>query len=141
MQLQQHKLPDGFKGGWFATLSSGETIYEKEKPSVPGELSCWQQLLDRLKSGEKITELHLIRGNCHIVTMRNSEVFQGYLQRHSMKGLTNATFQGIGTVADDMVFITWTDGRVVYQDTRNLSEVWSATTVRAREQTLAHNIN
>lgn len=119
--------------GWIASLSNGQTVFEE--PPVPGEKSSWQKLLDRLAAENlKITQLRLQHGGLVIVCDHHKKI-QGYCMAYEALKImfreTEQRFQGIGSVMNDMVFMTWTDGNGhVRQDIRPLSEMRVHTTLK-----------
>lgn len=110
--------------GWIASLSNGETIFET--PAVPGEHTSWQKLLTRLKEeGLKMTALRLQKGGTTIMAKSRAE---GYVQcseiKMAMYSGKTSTVQGIGTIVENQVIITWMDGnRNVWMDIRPLEEL------------------
>lgn len=119
--------------GWIASLSNGETAFEQ--PPVPGEKSSWQKLLDRVSTGEvRITQMRLIRNGCSIVCVFHKQA-QGYCMAYEaikvMFRNTTALLQGVGSIYNEMVFMTWVDENGnVHQDIRPLSEMRVHTTLR-----------
>ncbi len=124
--------------GWVASLSSGETVFEKPARDMEtgafigpvlgkGELSPWQALLQRCQvENIRITQLRLQRGGVTVVGMPEARgYFQAYEARTSGRTLTTATLQGIGSIVGDLVVITWlNDQGHVWQDVRPLADMW-----------------
>ncbi len=101
--------------GWIAHLSNGDTAHE-EAP-VPGELTSWQKLLDRCRiMNIQIQRLSLVINDVQIMSM-NRKQCDGFFQAKEVRkeffgsmgerGKQEVRFQGIGSVKDDQVFITW----------------------------------
>jgi hypothetical protein len=129
-----------FQGGWIASLSNGQTIFEAPARGK-GELSAWQQLLADLKTlpefrGCHISQMRLQRGGRTVTAIprRNGLVlgyFQGYEAFISNLRRTQTLNQGIGTIINQDVFITWVNNQGdVWQDIRPLKEVWVHTDQR-----------
>lgn len=130
--------------GWVASLSSGETVFEKPwrvlhtgkfafAPPGKGELSPWQHLLQRCRAENlRITQLRLQRGGVTAVALYQARgYFQAYEARTSGRTLSTTTVQGIGSVREELVFITWmNDQGHVWQDVRPLGDIWVHTDQR-----------
>jgi len=121
--------------GWMAALSNGETV--REQPPIPGEKSSWQKLLDRLTE-ENIKMVGLcIRYLNTTVNALPPKACQGYYQARDQAitfyhGTESGSIrQGIGSVVDDKVFITWLDANGnTWQDVRLLSSEKIHSTMR-----------
>lgn len=118
--------------GWIANLSNGDSIAEGS--SEPGKKTPWRQLLERLENGnEKMTGLRLMHGGLtiHALPMKQCD---GYFHAYEIHRIMNQDLtkhlQGVGSIVDDRVFITWLDKATgnVYQDVRPLEEVKIHTT-------------
>lgn len=124
--------------GWIASLKSGETVFERSV--ARGELSAWQQLLQRCRAGDEITRLQLQRGGTTVLSLRRRTrnegngadgYFAGYEARISNNSHRQTTVQGIGSVVGDLVFITWVyDSGQVEQDVRPLGPLYVHTDQR-----------
>lgn len=117
--------------GWIASLSNGETVFEKENP--PGEPTAWRALLLRLEKtpGLKITQLRLQRAGKEAVSESHAEgYFQAYESRMNLHGKKQGTSQGIGFVKGEKVYIMWMNmqGQVRPQ-VRDLGDVLVHTTI------------
>lgn len=117
--------------GWIASLSNGQTVHEH--PTDKGELSAWQQLLQFCNlNNVRITQMRLQRSG---ITMTSVYKADGYFQAYEAKvsNVTKATttYQGIGAVKNNFVFIVWINMQGdVFQDVRPLGEVWVHTEQR-----------
>jgi hypothetical protein len=124
--------------GWIASLKSGETVFER--PANRGELSAWQQLLQRCRAGDEIVMLRLQRGGTTVMALPrrakgsrtgSDGYFAGYEVRRSNNGQGQVTVQGIGSVMDDLIYITWVnDSGQVWQDVRSLDPLFVHTDQR-----------
>jgi len=111
--------------GWSASLSNGETAFEGTPQ--PNQPTPWKQLLSMCKErGIEITRLRLFRGKVRVMSMPPKMCqgyFQAYEQAKSIFTGNTSMKQGIGSVVDDKVYITWVDDDGnVWQDVRPLSE-------------------
>lgn len=119
--------------GWIASLSNGETVFEQ--PPVAGEKSSWQKLLDRLTAENlKMTGLQL-QGNGLTLVCDYHKKVQGYCMAYEVLQIMfrNITkkMQGVGTIQNDLVFMTWIDDNgTVKQEIRPLSEMKAHSTLR-----------
>jgi len=119
--------------GWIASLSNGETVFES--PPVMGEKSSWQKLLDYIaKNNLKITSLRLMRNGTTVLCDHHKKI-EGYCMAYeSLRVMfrdTEVRIQGIGSILNDVVFMTWlNDNGEVRQDIRPLSEMRVHTTLR-----------
>lgn len=110
--------------GWIASLSNGETVFEKAQP--PGDVTSWTKLQRRLKSEDlKITMLRLQKGGVTIMAKPKAD---GYVQCSEIKmGLMSgkqSRVQGIGTIIGEWVIMSWMDeNRNVWQDMRPLDDL------------------
>lgn len=123
---------------WIANLSTGETVVEQAPR--PGEATSWQRLLKRCRDeGISITGLRLHVNGVTVEAMP-TKVCRGYFQAYQamrmMFGGNSKLRQGIGSIVDDSVYITWVDleqeknnMNYVHQEVRPLSEVKIHTTV------------
>lgn len=118
--------------GWIANLSNGDSLAEGS--SEPGKLTPWRQMLERLESGEeKMTGLRLMHDGItiHALPMKNCDgYFHAYEMHRIMYRDTTRHLQGVGSIVDDKVFITWFEKGTgnIYQDVRPLEEVRIHTT-------------
>lgn len=95
--------------GWIASLSNGETIFER--PMEKGKLSPWQDLLKWLRDNPvEMTMLRLQINGVTIIGMRNAD---GYLQctQYFKSIFTGAEKfkRGIGSIFKDQVIMNWID--------------------------------
>lgn len=124
--------------GWIASLSNGETAYEQ--PPVPGEKSSWQKLLDKLGAESlKITQLRLVSHGVTIICDHHRKI-DGYCMAYEVFKVmfrgTKSRMQGVGSIASDVVYMTWIDDNGdVRQDIRPLSEMRVHTTLRDQHAT------
>lgn len=121
---------------WIANLSDGTVVTETEP--IPGELTSWRKLLERLKEENlKITGLR-----CNVENVLSQafpqESCDGYFQGYEKIQIVNAKVkrlrQGIGSVVGDKIHIIWLElgqNGVVYTnyDIRNLSDNLCHTTL------------
>lgn len=117
--------------GWIASLSTGETVHES--PPQPGELSSWQQLLQRCRADNiRITQMRLQRGGTTVAGIPNAAgYFQGYETRISNLTRKSSTMQGIGSIVDGVIYITWVNQQGdVWHDVRSLGQDWVHTNLR-----------
>lgn len=119
--------------GWIANLSDGSTVWETSP--VPNEKTAWQKLIDRLHSENlKITALRLQRGGTTIHAMPPKACegyFQAYEVRKKLFREEISKVQGIGSLVNGLVFISWMDeGGNVWQEIRPLEGSKIHTTVR-----------
>lgn len=101
--------------GWIAFLSNGDVAHEQ--PPVEGERSSWQKLLQRCEEEDiEIRRLSLVvnPANIQIMSLPHKQRDGFYqakeVRRHWFKDSDKAVtllFQGIGSIVDDKVFITW----------------------------------
>lgn len=111
--------------GWMATLSNGEIYYEA--PPEPNDHSSWQKLLRHLESSSiTITRLSVVRSGVEIFAMP-PKMCDGYFQAYEdhlafFRNKKILQMQGVGSIVDDQVFITWItlDGLQVRGDVRSL---------------------
>lgn len=119
--------------GWIASLSNGETAFEQ--PPVYGEKSSWQKLLDRLTTESlRITQLRLQRNGFTIVCDSHKKI-HGYCMAYEVSKMvfrnTESRMQGVGSVFNELVFMTWIDDNGnVRQDIRPLGEMRVHSTLR-----------
>jgi hypothetical protein len=117
---------------WIATLSNGERANETNP--IPNELSPWQKLLQRCtQENVRITHLELKLGQTSVGSLRNAEgYFQAYETISGVNTKQHSTYQGIGSVIGDKVYIVWVslDGRTVWQDARPLNNLYVHTDLR-----------
>lgn len=119
--------------GWWASISDGTQRFESEP--VEGEPSSWQKLLQECRDKNlQVTQVQLRRRNT-VVTAMPHKMCDGYVQAYEIqKALFRGTghspqpdkkFQGIGSIVDDKVFITWVNiqSGEVYQDCRPLASM------------------
>jgi hypothetical protein len=114
--------------GWIANLSNGETVAEGS--SELGKPTPWRQLLERLEKDNelKMTGLRLqhLGLNVHALTPRQCDgYFHAYEIHRIMYQKVERNLQGVGSVVDDEVYITWFDKATgnIHQDVRPLEEV------------------
>lgn len=123
---------------WIANLSNGETVVEKAP--VAGQETSWQQLLKRCRSNDLlVTGLRLYANGITIDAMPTkmcSGYFQAYEALRMAFGGSSKLRQGIGSVVNDSVYITWIDlgqeennMNYIHQELRPLSEVRIHTTL------------
>lgn len=134
--------------GWVVTLNNGEMAFEQ--PTVPGERTSWQKLLQSCREttfmkpiyeivnkeqkqvGEEetqlaITSLRLQRGGLNIHTMSKKSC-DGYYQAYEYRlkslfrpELGSVQSQGVGSIVGDKVYIFWINPMgQIYQDIRSL---------------------
>jgi hypothetical protein len=96
--------------GWIASLSNGETIFER--PMEKGKLSPWQDLLKWLRENPSVhmTMLRLQINGITIMGMKNAN---GYLQciqyfKSVFTGKEKLK-RGIGSVFGNIVVMNWID--------------------------------
>jgi hypothetical protein len=126
-----------FSGGWIASLSNGETVYETNPEE--GKPTPWQALLQKCEDEDiKITMIRLQYGPFMIQAMPEP-MCDGYFQAREVQQIvyrnTMRYLQGIGSVVGDQVFITWaefTNDRQIYvsSDVRPLESCKIHTTVK-----------
>lgn len=140
-QVNQH-------AGWFVKLQNEEWIFQIDENNSDGkwkgELSSWQQLLQRCELGnERIVELYLRRGGIIVRALPHRRkkddlaqhgaqgFFQAYEMHSAINGKGSLLMQGIGAIFGDMIIITWMDayGNTA-QDVRPLSKMWVHTNMR-----------
>ena len=96
--------------GWVANLSDGSTVFET--PPQEGQLSPWQQLLEKCRNDTsiKITMLRLQYGGLSIWAMPH-QMCDGYFQAREVHRIVYRDqyrhLHGVGSVVGDQVFITW----------------------------------
>lgn len=124
--------------GWSANLSDGTVVNESDKHA--GQKSPWQTLLGYCrKNNIKITGLRLAIRDFS-VTALPQKLCDGYIQLRKYAEYVyqkkKMNWQGIGSVIEDKVYITWIDidaaqhGRYqTYQEVIPLSEVKVHTTL------------
>lgn len=118
--------------GWIVNLSNGESL--AEGVSQPGQPTPWRQLLNATEDGEiKVTGLRLAHGDIVIHALAHKAChgyFHAYEAHRIMYQGHHRHLQGVGSVVDDKVFITWyeKDTGNIYQDVRPLEEVKVHTT-------------
>jgi hypothetical protein len=119
--------------GWVATLSNGEI--RKESEPKPGERTPWQKLLQYCRENDvKLTSLRLRVGSTTVHAMPQ-KMCNGYFQAYEAERILWRDKikhkQGIGSIINDEVHITWIDLATndVYQEIRPLSEVKIHTTI------------
>ena len=112
---------------WIATLSNGEI--KKEGKPIPGERTPWQTLLQYCRDNDlEITSLNL-RVEDKMLHAMPKKMCRGYFQAYEMERIMWRDQvrhkQGIGSVVNDEVHITWIDlaTQEIYQEVRPLSEV------------------
>ena len=101
--------------GWIAYLDNGDTIPQSEP--IPGEKTPWQKLLERCRNENiEMKRLSLVFNGVQIMSM-NRKQCDGFFQAKEVRkeffgsmgenGKQEVLFQGIGSVKDGLVFITW----------------------------------
>jgi len=124
--------------GWTASLSNGDNVFEQ--PTVQGEKSSWQKLLDRLDAESlRITQLQLQRFGITITCDHHKKV-DGYCMAYEatmvMFRETETRMQGVGSIVGDLVFMTWLDANGnVRHNIRPLSEMRVHSTLRNQHVT------
>ena len=119
--------------GWIADLSNGQTIFET--PPVLNERTAWQKLIDKLKAEDlRITGLQLQRGGKTVHTLP-PKACDGYYQAYDYRKMILRNIeerrQGVGSVINGKVFITWLDENGnVWQDVRLMETERLHTTLR-----------
>lgn len=110
--------------GWIANLSNGDSLAEGS--SEIGKPTPWRQLLNMLKEKElKLTGLRL-RKNGVIIHALPPKQCDGYFHAYEVHRImwrdSIRHLQGIGSVVDDQVFITWIEESTghIYNDVRPL---------------------
>lgn len=112
--------------GWIANLSDGSAL--PEGSSEPGKPTPWRSLLNKLKSEAlKLTGLRLQKNGItvHALPSKNCDgYYHAYEIHRIMYKNTNRSFQGVGSVVDDYVFIAWVEDGTnnVYLDVRTLED-------------------
>lgn len=120
--------------GWIANLSDGTTVFETAP--VPGEQSSWQKLLSLLREKNlKITGFQLQRGSVtiHAMPAKGCEGFyQAYDAKRIMFRDEVKLFQGIGSIIEGKVYITWIDdNNQIYSEIRPLESEKIHSTLRS----------
>lgn len=119
--------------GWIANLSDGSIAFEQ--PPVPGEKSSWQKLLDRCTAENiKITQVRLQRNGLTLICDYHRKT-DGFVVAYEALRMVfsdgNRVMQGIGSIYQDLVFMTWLDDNGnVRQDIRPLAEMRIHSTLR-----------
>lgn len=118
--------------GWVATLKDGQAIAEGK--TRPGELSSWQSLLKHCRDNDTyVVKLQLTINNVTVEALPNnmcSGYFQAYESSKIMFRDKVTNKQGIGSIVNNLVYITWIDlsasgngMNYVHTEIRNLEEV------------------
>jgi hypothetical protein len=113
--------------GWIANLSNGETVAEGS--SEPGKPTPWRQLLKLLKEDNelKLTGLRLHKNGITVHALPPKQC-DGYFHAYEIHRIMYRNvirhLQGVGSIVDDQVFITWIeeDTENIYSDVRTLEE-------------------
>lgn len=112
-------MVDEFHGGWIASLSNGETVYETNP--IPNDLSPWRKLIERCKNEKiRVTALKIRRGDVVLSALPVKQC-QGYYHAYeATKSLftgKESLKQGIGAVVGDKVYIIWisTEGEITQE--------------------------
>lgn len=109
-----------FGGGWIASLSNGETVYETQPEE--GKPTPWQGLIERTRNETHTTKNSEVEVPLTITMMRLQygplmvqamphQMCDGYFQArealHVVYRNIDVNKHGIGSVVGDNVFITW----------------------------------
>jgi hypothetical protein len=118
--------------GWIATLSDGRMVWEV--PSIPGEKSAWQKLIDMLYAENlKVTSLRIQRGVTLFALPKKlcTGYYMAYEKTMAIQSGNTTIRQGCGSVIGDKVFIHWIDNSGnIYLDIRDLKSERCHTTLR-----------
>lgn len=118
---------------WIASLSNGETVREYD-PIQDTSFTPWKTLVIWLKKNNvKMTQLRLQKNGVTVVGIPKAD---GYVQCREVQKAVNdknweETYQGIGSVIGDSVFMTWlNDSGTVKQSVVPLSKMKVHSTLR-----------